>query len=106
MMISVNVFKKQKDSLIAVGAFAIGYIIVSALIIFNAEPETFPTMFDAIYWATISLTTVGYGDVFAVSNIGKIITMISAVLGIAIVALPAGIIMSGYQEEINSIKDR
>lgn len=83
--------------------FAVLYIIVSALVIFNAEPDTFTSMFEAIYWATISLTTVGYGDVYATSNIGKIITMISAVLGIAIVALPAGIIIAGYQEELEKM---
>lgn len=100
----VNVFKKQRDSLIVVCGFAIAYVLVSALVIFNAEPETFPTMYDAIYWATISLTTVGYGDVYATSAIGKFITMISAVLGIAIVALPAGIIIAGYQNEIEENK--
>ena len=98
----INVFKKQKDSLIVVCGFAIAYILISALVIFNAEPETFPTMYDAIYWATISLTTVGYGDVYATSPIGKLITMISAILGIAIVALPAGIIIAGYQEELEN----
>ncbi len=100
----INVFKKQKDSLIVVCGFAIAYILISALVIFNAEPETFPTMYDAIYWATISLTAVGYGDVYATSPIGKLITMISAILGIAIVALPAGIITAGYQEELENNK--
>ena len=102
----VNVFKKQKDSLLVVFGFAIAYVLVSALVIFNAEPETFPTMYDAIYWATISLTTVGYGDVYATSDVGKFITMISAVLGIAIVALPAGIIIAGYQEELEENKEK
>ena len=100
----INVFRKQKDSLMVVGGFAIGYILISALVISNAEPETFETMYDAIYWATISLTTVGYGDVYATTTIGKFITMISAVLGIAIVALPAGIIIAGYQDELEEIK--
>lgn len=100
----INVFRKQKDSLMVVGGFAIGYILISALVIFNAEPETFETMYDAIYWATISLTTVGYGDVYATTTIGKFITMISAALGIAIVALPAGIIIAGYQDELEEIK--
>lgn len=84
--------------------FSVAYILISALVMFNAEPETFLTMFDAIYWATISLTTVGYGDVYATTEIGKIITMISSVLGIAVVALPAGIIIAGYQEELNKSK--
>jgi voltage-gated potassium channel len=57
-----------------------------------------------VYWATVSLTTVGYGDIYAVSTAGKIITMISSVFGIAIVALPAGIITAGYMDEIKMKK--
>ncbi len=100
----MNVFKKQRDSLIVVCVLAGGYILISALIIFNVEPETFPTFFDALYWATISLTTVGYGDVYAVSIAGRIITMISSVFGIAIVALPAGIVTAGYMNELEESK--
>lgn len=96
----VSVISKTKDSLCAVVILAIGYILISALVMFNIEPETFETLFDAVYWATISLTTVGYGDIYAVSTLGKIITMISSVLGIAIVALPAGIITAGYMDEL------
>lgn len=98
--IIVTVLKKQKRSLTTVGGLAVGYILLSALIIFNVEPETFATFFDAVYWATVSLTTVGYGDIYTISVIGKIITMVSAVLGVAIVALPAGIITAGFMNEI------
>lgn len=79
-----------------------GYIIITALIMFNFEPETIETFFDAAYWATISLTTVGYGDIYATTTLGKIITMISSVFGVAIVALPAGIITAGYMDEIKN----
>ena len=103
VQILTNVLKKQKDSLIIVGLLALGYIFISALIIFNVEPSTFPNFFDALYWATISLTTVGYGDIYAVSTTGKIITMISSFLGIAIVALPAGIITAGYMKKIKEL---
>ena len=95
-----NVLKKQKKSLMTVCILAIGYILISSLIIFNVEPETFNTFFDAVYWATVSLTTVGYGDIYTISVAGRAITMISAILGIAIVALPAGIITAGYMTEI------
>lgn len=99
--IIASVFKKSKESLIAVGTLAIAYIIISALVVFNVEPESFNNFFDAIYWATVSLTTVGYGDIYPVTTIGRIVTMVSSVFGIAIVALPAGIITAGYMSEID-----
>lgn len=99
-MIIGNVVRSSKRSLIAVGTLAFGYILVAALVIFNVEPDSFNTFFDAVYWATVSLTTVGYGDIYPVSTMGRIITMLSSVFGIAIVALPAGIITAGYMTEI------
>ncbi|MBR1897191.1 MAG: two pore domain potassium channel family protein, partial [Pyramidobacter sp.] len=62
------------------------------------------TFFDAIYWATVSLTTVGYGDLYPITTVGRLVAMISSLFGIAIVALPAGIITAGYMEELQ--KDR
>ena len=95
-----NVLKKSKDSLVTVGSLAVCYIMIAALVIFNVEPDSFETLFDAIYWATVSLTTVGYGDIYPVTDAGRIITMLSSFVGIAIVALPAGIITAGYMSEI------
>lgn len=96
-----NVLRSSQDSLIAVCALAAGYILISALVVFNVEPDSFRSFFDAVYWATVSLTTVGYGDIYPVSALGRIITMISSVFGIAIVALPAGIITAGYMKELD-----
>lgn len=104
ILLIIKVLKRQKDSLLVVLGLALGYVMVSALIIFNVEPQTFDTFFDAIYWATVSLTTMGYGDIYPVSMAGQVITMLSAILGIAIVALPASIITTGYMEEINEQK--
>jgi voltage-gated potassium channel len=101
-----NVLHSSRDSLIAVCALAGGYILVSALVVFNVEPDSFESFFDAVYWATVSLTTVGYGDIYPVSKVGRIITMISSVFGIAIVALPAGIITAGYMNEIEKDKNK
>lgn len=101
----INVFRKQKSSLIVIVGFAVGYILTAALVIFNVEPETFGTFFDAIYWATVSLTTVGYGDIYPVSTIGKVITMVSSFTGIAIVAMPSGIITAGILEEMKNGED-
>lgn len=91
----------QKETLATIAGIAVGYVLISALVILNVEPETFDNYFEAVYWATISLTTVGYGDIYPITILGKIITMISSVLGIAIVALPAGVITAGIMEEIN-----
>lgn len=99
-----KVIINSKDALLTVCTLAIGYIFVSALIIFNVEAESFETFFDAIYWACVSLTTVGYGDIYPVTTAGRIITMISSMFGIAIVALPAGIITAGYIDIISQEK--
>lgn len=83
---------------------AIGYVLISALVIFNVEPETFDNFFESVYWATVSLTTMGYGDIYPVTTIGRIVTMISSFVEIAIVALPAGIITAGYMNRIQEEK--
>ena len=95
------VYKKQQKVLTTVATMAVAYILVSALVIYNVEPNSFATFFDAIYWATVSLTTVGYGDIFPVSTIGRIVTMLSSIFGIAIIALPSGVITAGFLSEIN-----
>lgn len=95
-----GVIKQSKEALLAVMTLAVGYVLISALIVFNVEPDSFGSFFDAVYWATVSLTTVGYGDIYPVSVVGRIVTMISSVFGVAIVALPAGIITAGYMNVI------
>jgi voltage-gated potassium channel len=92
---------KEKAALTSVCFMALGYILVSALVMFSVEPDSFNTLFDAVYWATTALTTVGYGDIYPVTTIGRIVSMVSSVLGIAFVALPSGIITAGYMKEIN-----
>ena len=93
-----RIIKRKRQALTTVGILAMAYVFISALIVFQVEPHTFGNLFNAVYWATISLTTVGYGDIYPVSDIGRIVSMVSSFLGIAVVALPSGIIISGYQE--------
>lgn len=104
--IIVTVFQKQKAPLLAVTTLAVAYIFISALIIYNVEPDSFDTFFSAIYWATVSLTTVGYGDIYPITTIGRIVTMVSSIFGIAIIALPSGIITAGYLQEVNKSKEK
>lgn len=98
------VILNTKDQLIAVGTLTAAYIITSALVVMNVEPDTFDNFYDAIYWATISLTTIGYGDIIPNSAAGRAITMISAFFGVAVIALPASIITAGYVEELQERK--
>lgn len=101
----LEIIREQRSALIAVCLLAVGYVFICALVIFNVEPETFPTFFDAVYWATVSLTTVGYGDIYPVSAVGRVIAMLSSVFGIAIIALPSGIITAGFLDRIRGKKD-
>lgn len=99
--------KKEKQALQAVLIMALSYIFISALIMFSVEPGSFRTFFDAIYWSVMTLTTVGYGDVYPSSDIGRLVSMISSVVGIAIVALPTGILTAGFMSELeNHISDK
>ncbi|MCI5918858.1 MAG: ion transporter [Roseburia sp.] len=101
----LNVLKKEKDVLLAVGYLALGYIVVAGLIMFQVEPDSFDSLFDAIYWSTTALTTVGYGDIYPVTVFGKLVSMISSIVGIAVVALPAGVITGGYIDEIKKSRE-
>lgn len=101
-----GVFIRQKKPLLTVGLLAVAYVLISALVIFNVEPDSFHDFFEAIYWATVSLTTMGYGDIYPVTTIGRIVTMLSSIFGIAIIALPSGIITAGFMEELNEEKDK
>ncbi len=101
MVTVVGVIKDSRDALVAVCTLALGYILTSALIIYNVEGDSFTSFFEAVYWATISLTTVGYGDIYPVTTAGRVITMLSSVFGIAIIALPSGIITAGYMKALN-----
>ncbi len=103
--IITRVFAKERDPLLAVAIMTVCYVLTISIVIFNVEPDTFDSFFDALYWAIVSLTTVGYGDIYAVSKVGKVITMISSLLGIVIIALPSGIITAGYMEELQEEKE-
>ena len=96
----VNVMKNERRALLAVGVLAIGYVFAAALVVFNVEPDTFNNFFEAVYWAVVSLTTMGYGDIYPVTMTGRVVTILSAFIGIAIVALPSGIITAGYMNEL------
>jgi voltage-gated potassium channel len=107
-----RVVRKEKGVLFTVLGIALFYVFLTALIMFNAEPHinpvtgsvTFENFFDALYWATVTLTTVGYGDMIPVTDIGRLVSMLSSLFGVAIIALPSGIITASYLEELRAEK--
>ena len=106
--IFVTVMKKQRRLLLAVLSLALFDIFITAIIMFQSEQEIdpvtgkyiFENFFDAFYWAACTLATVGYGDLVPVSDMGKVISIFSSLLGIAVIALPSSIITAGYIEEL------
>lgn len=107
-----RVVRKEKEVLLTVLGISLFYVFLTALIMFNAEPHinpntgvaTFETFFDALYWATVTLTTVGYGDMIPVTDIGRFISMLSSLFGVAIIALPSGVITASYLEELRALR--
>jgi len=81
-------------------------ILLSSTIMYDLEheiqPDKFPNIVSTFWWAVATLTTVGYGDVYPVTGWGKFISGVIAVLGIGLVALPTGIISSGFIEQLES----
>ena len=109
----MRVLKKEQNVLLSVLAIAVFYVFLTALIMFNVEPHinpntgaiTFSDFFDALYWATVTLTTVGYGDLCPVTDIGRCVSMLSSLFGVAIIALPSGVITASYLDELRALKN-
>lgn len=109
-----KVFHKERSVLLSVLGIAVFYVFVTALIMFNVEPHvnpitgatTFATFFDSLYWATVTLTTVGYGDMIPATDIGRFVSMLSSLFGVAIIALPSGVITASYLEELRNLKKK
>ncbi|MDQ6960468.1 MAG: ion transporter [Mariprofundaceae bacterium] len=66
----------------------------------GVQPEAFGNIPKAMWWATVTLTTVGYGDVVPITTVGRFFSGIIVILGIGIAALPAGIIAAGFTQEL------
>ncbi len=104
-----KVFKDKKHELLSSIFVVLLLMIIAAVLMFNientAQPEVFKNAFDALWWALATLTTVGYGDIYPVTVLGKILSAIIALLGIGLVAVPTGIISAGFVESISDSKE-
>ncbi len=80
------------------GSVAFVFIFSFALLIYEveheAQPDLYRNIFDSIYWAVISLTSVGYGDVYPVTTAGRMLTLAMVLTGMGIVAVPTALLAS------------
>ncbi len=98
---------KKEELIVTIGVVFLVLIFASSLMYYceyPAQPEAFSSVPAAMWWGIATLTTVGYGDVYPITTIGKILGSIIALLGIGMVALPTGIIGSGFMEELQKEK--
>jgi voltage-gated potassium channel len=105
-----SVIQEKRSELAMTGFLTLLVLILASFLMYYIEgetqPDVFPNVLYAFWWAIATLTTVGYGDVVPVTGLGKFISGIIAVLGIGIVALPTGIIGAGFKDRLDRKKRR
>lgn len=108
--IIVSIVKDRKEEFLYVLIMSFLFLIVLSSLIYEFEhdvqPEVFSSMFASMWWAIITFTTVGYGDMYPVTVGGKIITTITIILGITFYAIPVSLFTSSLLEKINEKKQR
>lgn len=101
----VSVVRDKKDELVATVFVMLFMIMISSTMMYyfetEVQPDAFPNIVASFWWSIATLTTVGYGDIYPITAIGKLFAGIIAVLGIGLVALPTGIISSGFISAIS-----
>jgi voltage-gated potassium channel len=99
-----DVLKEKKDELVISAVLILILLVLSASLMYFVEqphqPEVFSSIPATMWWAVVTLSTVGYGNVLPVTPFGKVLAGVVAVLGISLFALPAGIIASGFIEQV------
>jgi voltage-gated potassium channel len=94
----VRAWKIVREEVIVFGAAALIVLYVCAMVIYQfehpAQPEAFSSVLDAMWWAAITLTTVGYGDIYPVTAMGRIFTVLMLLVALGIIAIPTGLVSS------------
>lgn len=105
-----SVIKRKKEELLIVFfVLFILLIVASSLMYFvenDAQPNVFSSIPMAMWWCIVTLTTVGYGDIYPITVLGRILGGIIALLGIGMFALPTGILASAFAEELQKKHER
>jgi voltage-gated potassium channel len=109
MSVLLTVIKNELATLVSAIFIMLVLVVLASAGMFlverDVQPDTFGTIPRAMWWATITLTTVGYGDVIPITAAGKILGIFITILGVGMAALPAGIIASGFTREVNKRRE-
>ena len=104
------VLQAKRDELFSVVVVLLLLLLLASSMVFYAEngtqPEKFSSIPETMWWGIITITTVGYGDVYPVTILGRTLAGAMAVLGIGLFALPAGILGSGFIQEVQQRPER
>lgn len=106
-VLSTVIKRSGRELVMAFSLVMVALLLISTFMYFaerEAQPTEFASIPDAAYWGIVALTTTGYGDVVPVTAAGKILAGATAILGVAVIALPVGILASGFVEELNKRK--
>ena len=102
----IRVYRQKRDDILVSMAVIMLILLLSSSLMYylehTAQPDAFPNMFAALWWGMVALTTVGYGDVYPITVLGKICASIISLLGIGLVALPSGLLVAGFIDELQS----
>jgi len=103
-----KVIKSKKEELLITFFVAFIMLLLSSNIMYHIEsesqPDKFTSIFSAFWWSIATLTTIGYGDIYPITGWGQLLAAITALFGIGLIAIPTGIISSGFVEELSKRK--
>ena len=99
------VLQAERKALTASAIILLGFVILAAAAMYGAEheaqPEKLGSIPAAMWWAIVTLTTVGYGDIYPITVLGRLVASITMVFGLMMLALPVGIVATAFAEEIH-----